>query len=78
MDINSWKNLSESERTEILFDANKFNPDAEESYKLVRALGQELANSSKCNSKKVGVLNRFGELIIHLHVPKGSEIEKTK
>jgi hypothetical protein len=69
MNIEDWKKSSEGERNSILQNHEKFNPYTDEAYDLVRSLGKELAKSKNFDLNKVGVLNRFGELIIHIHVP---------
>lgn len=69
MNLESWKKLEEKERLRILRNVESFNPYSDEAYDLVRALGEEFANSESYPVFKVGVLNRFGELIVHLHIP---------
>lgn len=69
MKISDWKNLTNEERSAALADLNSFNPYSDEAYELVRALGYELAEVRAVSDAKIGVLNRFGELIINLSVP---------
>lgn len=70
MNIDEWKSLSDTERSAYIKSSRLFNPYTGEAYELVRSLGREMAEIENLNQEKVGVLNRFGELIIHLHVPE--------
>jgi len=69
MNIEEWKNLSDSDRESFFHDSDKFNPYSDEAYALVHTLGREMAAIEHLDQEKVGVLNRFGELIIELYVP---------
>ncbi len=69
MDIDSWKEKSDEERELIIRNQETFNAYSNEANILVRSLGKELSKTKGLNTDMVGVLNRFGELIIHLHVP---------
>ena len=71
MNIKEWKLLTSEEREYLPRNLDTFNPYSNEAYDLVRSLGKELAAEVQSDTGKVGVLNRFGELIIHLHVPEG-------
>ncbi|MEE9494756.1 MAG: hypothetical protein V3W04_15460 [Gammaproteobacteria bacterium] len=70
MNAVEWKALSESERNIAIRNYQIFNPYSDEAYELVQNLGRELASEEQLDQNKVGVLNRFGELIIHLHFPE--------
>lgn len=70
MNIENWKKLTNTDRQSILSNPESFDPYSNNSYELVRDLGEELALSLRLPQGKVGVLNRFGELIIHLHAPE--------
>jgi hypothetical protein len=66
MNIEEWKNKSEEEREKMVSNVESFDPYSDQSYSLVRALGWELADRFKEDVKDVGVLNKHGQLIIHL------------
>lgn len=70
MNIADWKKLDDRQRKSIAQNIEVFNPYSDNAYEMVRTLGKEIAGIEKCSIEKVGVLNRYGELIIHLHVPE--------
>ncbi len=66
MNIEEWKSKTDEERSQVISSLDSFNPYSDEAYELIRELGWELANGIVGEIKDVGVVNKHGQLIIHL------------
>ena len=66
--LESWKELSDTDRSAIIRDTEKFNPYSDEAYQLAREVGRDFSVQAGFEVLKIGVLNRFGELVVHAHV----------
>ena len=66
--IDDWKKLSDADRSAIIADTEMFNPYSNEAYDLVRDVGHDFVLDVDFEVMKIGVANRFGELVIDAYV----------
>lgn len=68
MNISEWKALEPEQMSSLLRDSNKFNAYSDAAYSLLNSLAKEYVLRSQLKVVETEILNRWGELIIHLKV----------